>query len=48
LLLEITPEEIRETFDRVITDGELTAAWAAYRADPAGILMEVTRHRLAG
>jgi uncharacterized protein (DUF433 family) len=48
LLLGIAPEEIREAFDTPITDTELAAAWAAYRADPAGILMEVSRHRLAG
>jgi uncharacterized protein (DUF433 family) len=48
LLLGIAPDEIREAFDTPMTDAELTAAWAAYRADPAGILMEVSRHRLAG
>jgi uncharacterized protein (DUF433 family) len=48
LLLSISPDEIRESFETPITDAELTEAWAAYRADPARILMEVSQHRLAG
>lgn len=43
LLLGITPDEIREAFDIPITDAQLSEAWAAYRADPAGILTEVSR-----
>lgn len=48
LLLGLSPAEIRDSFDTPISDTELAAAWSAYRADPAGILTEVARHRLAG
>jgi len=48
LLLGVPAEDVREAFEPPLSDADLDAAWAAYRADPARIGREIASHRLAG
>jgi uncharacterized protein (DUF433 family) len=46
--LGLSDEEIGSAFDPPLTQGDLVAAWDNFRADPAGMTREITRHRMAG
>lgn len=47
-LLGLSDDEIGAAFDPPLTQGDLIAAWDAFRADPVGTSKDITRHRIAG